>query len=664
MSVLKNLSSSLSNTYNKWKSGYYTTGYKSNYNTTPAATNSSFWLDDSFTPTKVNATNQRPGLDHVALAAYKRAISNFVRIVTNRSDINVQYSTKDNSYTDGNSVTISCKLNTNEFDSTVGLALHEASHIALTDFKLLKDKFDEYSGHTPDDNRQVLFNLTNIIEDRRIDRYIYDSAPGYTGYYHSLYEKYFNDKSIDEALINNRKCEATIDNYLFHICNFTNANRNLNALPNLKAIWNLISIPTISRLKSTTEVYEVACKVLQIIIDSCDPVKNPSRKEPVGSSHGPNGSLKINPANIKLTPKELTPKQDQTLKAAIEAQNNFIKGKIYKKAVSTKDIRKIKAVETANIHLDDVVYGGQTVPVIVVKGLTRSLLESNIMAGHAYYEPEWSSFIRGTQLKSGLSVSIEEGIQLGIQLGKRLKTRDEDRSINTTRLDSGRIDKRLLAELGFGNDAVFHQVLHNKSTPALVHISIDASGSMSGRQFASAMKTAVAIAKAATMVSSLQCVISIRGSRDGGYITQPLVWIIYDSRVDKFNNVKNLFQYLHASGGTPEGLCMPAIMKNILKNVDTNCDLYYINLCDGEPGFSNKTLSYGGRPARNHTKLQVDKMINNGIKVLSFFISMRSSHGASNEYHKDMYGAGTVVDIDANQLNSLAKVLNKLFVRN
>ena len=220
-----------------------------------------------------------------------------------------------------------------------------------------------------------------------------------------------------------------------------------------------------------------------------------------------------------------------------------------------------------------------------------------------------------------------------------------------------------MAELGFGNDAVFHQVLHNKSTPALIHISIDASGSMSGRQFCSAMKTAVAIAKAGTMVNSLQCAISIRGSRYSGTDVQPLVWIVYDSRVDKFNNVKHLFQYLRAAGSTPEGLCMPAIMKNILKNVDTNCDLYYINLCDGEPGFCSKTVTYGGREGIKHTKLQVDKMIHNGIKVLSFFIG-GTQHATSIVNHKDMYGAGTAVQIDTNQLAGLAKVLNKLFIRN
>ena len=37
-----------------------------------------------------------------ALAGYRRAIANFVNIVTNRSDIKVRYQQNGDSYTDGN----------------------------------------------------------------------------------------------------------------------------------------------------------------------------------------------------------------------------------------------------------------------------------------------------------------------------------------------------------------------------------------------------------------------------------------------------------------------------------------------------------------------------------------------------------------------------------
>ena len=65
----------------------------------------------------------------------KRAVSNFVNIVTGQN-VPVRYRGSD-SYTDGKSITISANVKDNNFDPTVGLALHEGSHVKLTDFSVL-----------------------------------------------------------------------------------------------------------------------------------------------------------------------------------------------------------------------------------------------------------------------------------------------------------------------------------------------------------------------------------------------------------------------------------------------------------------------------------------------------------------------------------------------
>ena len=82
--------------------------------------------------------NPSGGLNRKGVASYRRAISNFVSIVTGESDIKVTFNTHGDSYTDGKSVTISAKLDDKLFDSTVGLALHEGSHIVHSDFDWLK----------------------------------------------------------------------------------------------------------------------------------------------------------------------------------------------------------------------------------------------------------------------------------------------------------------------------------------------------------------------------------------------------------------------------------------------------------------------------------------------------------------------------------------------
>ena len=91
---------------------------------------SSFWSDNDISRTSIfDDEETKKGNDLVALASYRRAISNFVSIVTGDSDIKVTFTSQGDSYTDGKAVTISSKLDDKLFDSTVGLALHEGSHI-------------------------------------------------------------------------------------------------------------------------------------------------------------------------------------------------------------------------------------------------------------------------------------------------------------------------------------------------------------------------------------------------------------------------------------------------------------------------------------------------------------------------------------------------------
>ena len=95
---------------------------------------SSYWLDDDF---MADVEGMGPSKDPVKLAAYRKAVGNFVRIVTGEP-IAVNFSDGNDSYTDGKTVTIAAKMKESDFDSSVGLALHEGSHIKLTDFDVLK----------------------------------------------------------------------------------------------------------------------------------------------------------------------------------------------------------------------------------------------------------------------------------------------------------------------------------------------------------------------------------------------------------------------------------------------------------------------------------------------------------------------------------------------
>ena len=709
----------LSKSYSKWTSpAYYSTGYKSS---SKSYGNSSFWMDDDFLDDDKSKDTSK--VDYVRLAGYKRAIGNFVRIVTGKDDIPVIYSSGNDSYTDGKKVVISSKLDENEFDSTVGLALHEGSHIALTDFKGMTNIL---AAHGPrmtelqewhknmfnEDESQYAIalkvkDLVNIIEDRRIDRFVYDSAPGYQGYYKSLYDKYFNAKEIDQALLDGTKTEESWDDYIFHICNFANPNRQLNALLALRAIWNMISIPTINRLKTTTEVAQLAIDVYKTIMNQLggsgvgpkDGEQAEEQEESQGgagqgeqeidqdgeSSDDQNGidpNLDIQgqasdssngPAkdSKQLAQEAKDRKTKHALDKAIQKQKDFLNNNIKKKKLSKTDANKINAASESNMSYEQVggdipndtgntMVKGQNTNCMVVKGITNSLIESGLLAGHAQDPAQTKKWM----VNYGREDYIAQGITLGTLLGKRLKTRDEERNIRNTRMETGRIDRRLIAELGFGNDRVFAQTIHQTVTPSMVHISLDASGSMGGTKWAAAMKTAVAIAKAASMVSSLDCIISARGSYGSWERQSPLMWVVYDSRVDKFSVIRDKIYAVQPAGSTPEGLCYQAVMKDIVKSSNGK-ETFFINICDGEPGYSDQNMNYGGEYALQHTAHQVKKMHQAGIKTLSYFVcedSESSYIGRAKDNFRRMYGSNSEF-IDTSNLTQLSQSLNKLFVR-
>ena len=209
--------------------------------------NSSFWYDDFETDDIIidNLSDvEKKSLDLYKLAASKRAISNFVNIVTNES-IPVKFKESGDSYTDGKSVVIGSKIEQpKDFDVAVGLALHEGSHIKLSDFKLLNDLYNLIPTHISEGaikkgiytTQETIKNLWNYVEDRRIDNYVFKSAPGYRGYYRKMYDKYFNDRLIDKALLTDEFTEESVESYMFRIINLHNKNTKLSKLKGLRKI--------------------------------------------------------------------------------------------------------------------------------------------------------------------------------------------------------------------------------------------------------------------------------------------------------------------------------------------------------------------------------------------------------------------------------------------
>ena len=236
---------------------------------------SRFWLGDSFSSGYSSTRDYRDKTDggsgyssynnvgwdqndRVArMMQVHKACANFVKILTGRDDIKVRFSGDGQSFTNGKEVVISANTKEAEFDVTVGLCLHEASHCVLTKFEVANDPSLRSNAE--------LFGILNWIEDRRIDAYVYKNAPGYRDYYEALYNKYFHSPIVDKALLSSHLRDETYESYSFRMGNMMNANSDLKALKHLQTISDLIDLPNIDRLSSTVEVVTLAKKVYEII---------------------------------------------------------------------------------------------------------------------------------------------------------------------------------------------------------------------------------------------------------------------------------------------------------------------------------------------------------------------------------------------------------------
>ena len=695
--------------------------------------NSSYWLkdwEDEDSVVDTMSVVEKKSNDLYKMAASKRAISNFVNIVTN-DQIAVKFSERGDSYTDGKSVVIGSNISEpKDFDVAVGLALHEGSHIKLSDFKVLKDIYNIVPTHITDgaikkgimNSVSIIKDLWNVVEDRRIDKFVFDSAPGYRDYYRAMYDKYFNDKLIDKALQSDEYTEESVDSYMFRIINIHNKNTDLTALKGLRDIYKTIGLGSIDRLKSSLDAFNVALTMFQTIMSNLptseseegdgdgsndqqseqpqngnggngsdepremteeefdDLMNSVDGESPTGGSdESPTGSGGMELDNVpdemgtpsdstntdetETTEKvKLSDRQKQLLQKKIQKQKDFLDGDIKKKKITKKDNSDVEAIQESGSEVTSVgsgiesYYGNHQkgTKCIVVKRLTQSLLESSIFP-MSYNN--WNVEENGVIDKRHTD-AVNNGIRIGTVLGKKLQVRGEDRNTVFNRQKYGKIDKRMISSLGFGNENVFQYIETDSYKKANLHVSIDASGSMNGGKWTNTMTNVVALCKAVDMIQNLSIQVTFRTT--SGEI--PYIVMAYDSRSDKFSKVKQMFPSLNVGGTTPEGLCFEAIMKNFLGS-NNDMDSYFLNISDGEPYFGNNDLYYSGEPAYQHTRKMVKQIEGMGIQTLSYFVDdyVREGDEPSKGF-KIMYGKGAKL-IDLKNVSQITKTMNGLFLQ-
>jgi hypothetical protein len=690
--------------YDNFKTGTLDYLTKGSYSKQKKKSASSFWADEWAqydTPTtywaggawKTGETNkvETSTAEMIKLNGHKRAIANFVNILTNKP-IPVKFAIKGDSYTDGKTVTLSAEVKPEKFDVAVGLALHEASHIVLTDFQLMpkysapNEMFDnfakaagvdinapEYGSMERHRNNEQLFDvvksLVNFVEDRRIDQYIYNTCPGYRDYYRALYDEYFYDATIDKGLKSDEYTDETLQSYMFRIINITNSNTDLNKLKGLKEIYQILDLKNVSRLKSTKDSLDVAEQITNtilkhILVDLSKDGKGKGNDAADVNEDGEPIEIDDLGENPELgeendkggTPVKLSANAKNQLDKAIKKQKDFVNNNVKKKTITKKENDTLDQIAESGTDMTSVgdtklENGGYIKPVqcIVSKKMTEALMRDSNFPFAYWYENE-------NKFSGWNEETLRRGMMMGTILGKRIAVRSEERETINPRQKNGRIDKRMVAALGYDYVNVFSTKEVDRFKKVMLHITLDGSGSMSGSLWNDALAVAIALCKAASMVSNLNVQVSIRGT----WGNKPYICVAYDSRFDKIEKVKRLFPALQANGTTPEGLCYQAVMKHFVES-NKDMDSYLLNICDGEPSFSNDQCSYSGHNALLHTKKMVGQIKDLGIKVMSYFVG-GASYGRSADNFKTMYGSDSKF-IDVTQVVPIIKTMNELFMK-
>lgn len=553
--------------------------------------------------------------DPLFLAQVQKGITNFVKILTGK-DIPVQYATSGDSMTDGETVYITSNLKEDTIDYIVGLALHEASHVLLTDFGYLNKEKGTILKKTykiPEEDHDNVFTLINFIEDKRIDNFVYSTAPGYQFYYEELYRKSFYNKIVDDNLQKDILDTPTWDSYFFRIINIFNRNSDLTKLPGLEEVYELIDINNINRLQSTRDSVKVAIDLYNII--------KPYIIDDTSEDNEDSNS------------------QKSALENHISKQKNFVNSQYRKKRVHKNTKNQINDIIDSNFkikHCD--VSKTSSIPLI-----TTDKWEKYFTSNFTHHED-----------------AVDKGLSLGKKLLSKLKVRNSARTDIFENQKKGKLDHKKLFSAVFNED-LFYRVEKEDYKNTFIHISLDLSGSMRGAKLTQTIQTAVAIAYAACFLKNFDVEISLRGTlgaKNGKPI--PLLGYAFNSQKHSLSDLCK-FKKLFTCGLTPEGICLDEIRKNLPK-LTYYQEVYLLNLSDGLPNISSAAYSFS--TAINHTAKVVRDYKKDNIGVLSYFIhdTWDKTQKAEGSFSK-MYGKNAQY-IDVNNVSLIAKTINNLLLSN
>lgn len=657
------------------------------------------------------------------LASIRRTINKLVNVLSDKK-LNVIFTPDiETGGTDGNTIVLSSEIHDGNLDSTVGLALHEATHCIITNMEIpailqtsdkresiipsnIYDKAKKINYGNSDVN-QFVNSLLNWIEDRRIDYWQYMNSPGYKGYYNALYRRYFFNETTRLMLQSDKYRSEDMESYFVRTINLMGSATDLKALKGLEKINSVLDLNNIKRLHDTNDAFILTLSIIDIILDYAVKSKNKKQKKPSdfgkgrsqrkdskGNSGNDNkskewdkeASVQIstdgsgNPVNWdELSDKQKEQVIDQ-MKKMISDQKDFLNignKSGNKQSVSEQTAKDINVMSNSNTTL-------HSVNVSKHKKTNSNKYDNelhNLL--NIVYNPEskydgakydvilmkdvpLSLFKTDFEFYSSSPNYEKEflvGEHNGKLLAKRLRLRNEDKEIIYNRMNRGKIDKRQLASfVTCDSKNIFEQKFVEKYTDGVLHISIDVSSSMSGPKLGNAITMVTSIAKAADIIKNLDIIISLRGTMS----TDNKNWMSHGTPLIAiiYDSRKDKYSKLKA------------VMPHLMASGTTPEGLCFAALQEEILSSTKKLKSYfcnlsdgepyynnySGEMAAQHTKSEVEKMRKRGIKILSYYITQKNIRSYDISFIEEKRLFNVMYGKDSRYIpeNSIVEIANSL----
>ena len=701
---------------------------------------SSYWMDDDsydyfYDDTKEKSKIKIDGMGGNTvtidlakasrLSAVRRAVGNFVRILTNDDEVTVVFSSGNDSYTDGKTVVISAESDPKKFDVLVGTALHESAHCVFSQelLEMLRmgqikdmvcDRFDLIY-ETVDEHLETVNQIVNVLDDRRIDTEVYGRAPGYRPYYQSMYDHHWNARDIAKAILRTEKLKVpTVDAYMFRIINLTNPAIKYvmdKYLPEFRKIYDMIDLNNILRFSNpdgtvrAKELVECAMDIYQIILDNKideEAVESPNidgqssgdeqqdksdqnmsgavgmgsndNSGTIGDSGGGDPDLGNHDLSSQSGQSQMS--DEDIEKAVAEALGKRNLGKSNPKMDKLEEkmmdflngnIKKKKITKKMQKAVKTMEEGGVNVSSVEIEGESYPYVRvPRLTASSEHILPTREMF--GGWTNHNLEY-IKQGRRLGQIMVDRIKIRHDNNETKFSRRPVGKIDKRLIHSLGTDNHNVFFTKVIQDYKDSVIYLTVDCSSSMYGEKWKQSVILTTGLAYAASKINNFDIVVNLRYGLAS-------IWSInmFDSRKEPFSHFEKWIAKFSPNNTTPESIVYE-IEKDFIESIKTNDNnVYFVTMTDGGANYTPAgqrrgyyNHGFGSETAQKHCRQMLKRFREIGIVCMSYFIGR--SHNFSGSYHdweknsfKSAYGKdGVFVPLD--NFSMISKSFNDLLTR-